>query len=436
MIHMLTTKYVRDHIDEIRKSLERRRSDYPLDEILDLDKKIRALKTEMQDLQARRNKESLEIAEMKKSGKGIGKAVADLKEVKDNINAIEKDLPKYEDRVEYLIMNLPNTLHESVPYGEDDSQNVEVKKWGDTSKVLEKGHSEILEGMGLVDTERAAKVAGARFYYLKGDLVLLSQSLMRFALDELSKKGFMPIEPPFMMRKGMYNGVTGLGDFEEALYRATSTKEAEGKEALEKIEEELFMIATSEHPMAAMHAGEVLSSKDLPIKYAGVSPCFRREAGAHGKDTKGIFRVHQFDKVEQFVFAREEDSWKIFEELRQNEEEIYQKLGIPYHVVNICTGDIGVVAAKKYDIEGWFPNQKRYRELTSCSNCTDWQSLRLDIKSDDTGERHYVHTLNATGISVERTLAVIAENYANSDGTIDVPKALVPYMGKERIGRA
>ena len=433
---MLTTKYVRDHIDEIRKSLERRKSDYPLEEILDLDKKIRALKTEMQDLQARRNKESLEIAEIKKSGKGIDKAVADLKGVKDKINLIEKDLPKYEDRVEYLIMNLPNTLHESVPYGEDDSQNVEVKKWGDTSKVLGKGHSEILEEMGLVDTERAAKVAGARFYYLKGDLVLLSQSLIRFALDELSKKGFVPIEPPFMMRKGMYRGVTGLGDFEEALYRATSTKEAEGKEALEKIEEELFMIATSEHPMAAMHAGEVLSAKDLPIKYAGVSPCFRREAGAHGKDTKGIFRVHQFDKVEQFVFAKEEDSWRIFEELRQNEEEIYQKLGIPYHVVNICTGDIGVVAAKKYDIEGWFPNQKRYRELTSCSNCTDWQSLRLDIKYDDKGERHYVHTLNATGISVERTLAVIAENYANSDGTIDVPKALVPYMGKEKIGKA
>ncbi len=433
---MLTTKYVRDHIDEIRKSLERRKSDYPLDEILDLDKKIRALKTEMQELQARRNKESLEIAEMKKSGKGIDKAVADLKGVKDKINLIEKDLPKYEDRVEYLIMNLPNTLHESVPYGEDDSQNVEVKKWGDTSKVLGKGHSEILEEMGLVDTERAAKVAGARFYYLKGDLVLLSQSLIRFALDELSKKGFVPIEPPFMMRKGMYRGVTGLGDFEEALYRATSTKEAEGKEALEKIDEELFMIATSEHPMAAMHAGEVLSAKDLPIKYAGVSPCFRREAGAHGKDTKGIFRVHQFDKVEQFVFAKEEDSWRIFEELRQNEEEIYQKLGIPYHVVNICTGDIGVVAAKKYDIEGWFPNQERYRELTSCSNCTDWQSLRLDIKYDDKGERHYVHTLNATGISVERTLAVIAENYANSDGTIDVPKALVPYMGKEKIGKA
>ncbi len=433
---MLTTKYVRDHIDEIRESLRKRRSDYPVDEILDLDKRIRAMKTEMQELQARRNRESLEIADLKKAGKDIKDAVDSLKTVKDKITDIEKKLPEYENRAEYLIMNLPNTLHESVPYGEDDSQNVEVKRWGDTSKTLDKGHSEIFEGLGLVDTERAAKVAGARFYYLKGDLVLLSQSLIRFALDELSKKGFMPIEPPFMMRKSLYKGVTGLGDFEEALYRATSTKEAEGKESLEKLDEELFMIATAEHPMAAMHAGEVLSAKDLPIKYVGVSPCFRREAGAHGKDTKGIFRVHQFDKVEQFVFCREEDSWRIFEELRQNEEDIYQKLGIPYHVVNICTGDIGVVAAKKYDVEGWFPNQGKYRELTSCSNCTDWQSMRLDIKYDDKGERHYVHTLNATGISIERTLAVIAENYANADGTISVPDALVKYMGKDRIGKA
>ncbi|MEM0149917.1 MAG: serine--tRNA ligase [Candidatus Micrarchaeaceae archaeon] len=433
---MLTSKYVRDHIDEIRKSLERRKSDYPIDELLDLDKKVRAMKTEMQDLQAKRNRESLAIAESKKAGNGIKDAVDALKSVKDRINDIEREMPKYEERLEYLVMNMPNTLHESVPYGADETQSVEIKTWGNTGKRLQKGHSEILEGLGLVDTERAAKVAGARFYYLKGDLVLLSQSLIRFALDELSKKGFMPIEPPFMMRKSMYKGVTGLGDFEEALYRATGTKEAEGKESLEALEEELFMIATSEHPMAAMHAGEVLSAKDLPIKYVGVSPCFRREAGAHGKDTKGIFRVHQFDKVEQFVFAKEEDSWKIFEELRQNEEEIWQKLGIPYHVINICTGDIGVVAAKKYDIEGWFPHQGKYRELTSCSNCTNWQSLRLDIKYDDKGERHYVHTLNATAISVERALTVIAENYVNGDGTISVPDVLVPYMGKDRIGKA
>ncbi|EQD67403.1 seryl-tRNA synthetase, partial [mine drainage metagenome] len=269
---VLTTKYVRDHIDEIRKSLERRQSNYPIDELLKLDKDIRALKTEMQELQARRNKASLEIAEKKKAGEDIEAPIGALKEVKDRINSMEGELPKYMDREGYLLMNLPNTLHESVPYGEDDSQNAEVKSWGDTSKKVDKGHNEILEGLGLVDTERAAKVAGSRFYYLKGDLVLLSQSLIRFALDELSKKGFIPIEPPFMMRKGMYKGVTGLGDFEEALYKATSTKEAEGKESFEALEDELLMIATSEHPMAAMHAGEVFAAKDLPIKYAGVSP--------------------------------------------------------------------------------------------------------------------------------------------------------------------
>jgi seryl-tRNA synthetase len=182
-----------------------------------------------------------------------------------------------------------------------------------------------------------------------------------------------------------------------------------------------------------MHAGELFSAKQLPLKYAGISPCFRREAGAHGKDTKGIFRVHQFEKVEQFIFCREEDSWKYYDELIKNEEEIFQKLKIPYHVIEMCTGDIGVVAAKKIDVEGWFPGQGKYRELTSGSNCTDWQSRRLDIKYDEGGERRYVHTLNATGVAVERTLAAIVENYYNEDGSITVPEVLVPYLGKSKI---
>jgi seryl-tRNA synthetase len=187
--------------------------------------------------------------------------------------------------------------------------------------------------------------------------------------------------------------------------------------------------------MAAMHAGEVFSAKDLPIRYVGASPCFRREAGAHGKDTKGIFRVHQFEKVEQFIFCKQDDSWKYYEELINNEEDLLQKLNIPYHRIEMCTGDIGIVAAKKVDLEGWFPSQQKYRELTSASNCTDWQSLRLDIKYDDKGERKYVHTLNATGIAVQRTIAAIAENYYNENGTITVPEVLVPYMGKKVIGK-
>ncbi len=336
-----------------------------------------------------------------------------------------------EKRMNDILWNMPNVLHESVKYGKDETENVEIKKWGNTDKKTPIGHTEILEKMGLVDIERAAKVSGARFYYMKGDLVLLGQSLVRFALDEISKKGYMPISTPYLVRREHYRGATGLGDFEDALYMATNPKEAKLED--ETPNEELFLIATSEHAIAAMHAGEVFSTKELPLRYAGISPCFRREAGAHGKDTKGIFRVHQFEKVEQFIFCNQEDSWKYYEELINNEEDLLQKLGIPYHRIEMCTGDIGVVAAKKTDLEGWFPSQQKYRELTSGSNCTDWQSSRLDIKYEDKGERKYVHTLNATAVAVQRTLAAIAENYYNTDGTISVPDALIPYMGKSKI---
>ncbi|MEM0201891.1 MAG: serine--tRNA ligase, partial [Candidatus Micrarchaeaceae archaeon] len=418
---MLNTKYVRDHLDEIRSSLERRRSDYPLDKLLKLDEEWRSLKTELQGLQADQNKASVEISKLKKAGKDAAGEIERLKALKQKIADEEARLNDYESKINGLLLGLPNILHESVKYGKDENDNTEIRKWGDTSKRNVPAHSEILESMGLVDVERAAKVAGARFYYLKGDIVNLALALERFVLDELSKKGYMQILPPYMMKRAHYMGVTSLGDFEESLYMATSGATTERSD-YEKMEENLFLIATSEHAIAAMHAGEVFSSKELPIKYVGISPCFRREAGAHGKDTKGIFRVHQFEKVEQFIFSRAEDSWKHFEEIVSNEEEIFRKLGIPYHVVEMCTGEIGVVAAKKIDIEGWFPSQGRYRELTSASNCTDWQSLRLDIKYDEGNERKYVHTLNGTGVAVERTIAAIVENYYNEDGTITVPK--------------
>jgi len=336
-----------------------------------------------------------------------------------------------EKRINDLLWNMPNVLHESVRYGKDETENIEIKKWGSTDKKIPLGHAEMLETKGLIDIERAAKASGARFYYMKGDLVLLAQSLIRFTIDELAKKGFTPISTPYMIKREYYRGVTGLGDFEDALYAATRPKEAKLEEGT--ADEELFLIATSEHSVAAMHAGEVFQAKSLPIRYAGISPCFRREAGSHGKDTKGIFRVHQFEKVEQFIFCNQEDSWKYYDELIGNEEALLQKLGIPYHRIEMCTGDIGVVAAKKTDLEGWFPSQQKYRELTSASNCTDWQSSRLDIKYDDRGERKYVHTLNATAVAVQRTLAAIAENYYNADGSITVPDALVPYMGKSRM---
>jgi seryl-tRNA synthetase len=428
---MITTKYVRDNLDAIRTSLSKRKSGFPLDELLDLDAKWRALKTSIQVLQARKNKASLEISAIKKKGGDVSPHVSALAGIKREIASAEESLPVYEKRINLLLWNMPNILHESVAYGKDETENKELRRWGKPGKKAQAGHAELLERRGLIDLERAAKVSGARSYYLMGDLVLMAKSLERFALDELSRKGYVPAQPPFLMKREYYKGVTGLADFEEALYMAGRPNEAKTDES---DRDELLLIATSEHPMAAMHAGELFSAKDLPVKYVAVSPCFRREAGTHGKDTKGIFRVHQFDKVEQFVLCRQEDSWELYDELIANEEDIFRKLDLPYRVLEMCTGDIGIVAAKKLDIEGWFPSQQRYRELTSASNCTDWQSVRLDIKYDDKNERKTVHTLNGTAIAIERTLTAIAENYLNEDGTITVPKALVPYIGKETIG--
>ncbi|MGC8586526.1 MAG: serine--tRNA ligase [Candidatus Micrarchaeia archaeon] len=432
---MINTKYVRDNIDAIRRSLEKRRINYPIDELLELDKKWRIDKTKLQELQAKRNALSKEIARLSKGNKqdAISKLAKESSTIKEEAERLEKEIEKYSSRIDFLLFNLPNILHESVPYGKDSSENVEIKRWGEPKQRKVPSHDELLKNLGLLDTDQASEIAGARFYYLKGDLALLQHALMNFAIDELVKKGYELIEPPLMMKKQYYKGVTAMGDFEEMLYRAGEPKEAQEKN-IEHMEDELYLIATSEHPLAAMHANHVFSAKELPKKYVGYSPCFRREAGSHGKDTKGIFRTHQFYKVEQFIFSRQEDSWKYHEELLRNEEELFQKLGIPYRVVNICTGDIGVVAAKKYDIEAYMPAQNEYKEVTSCSNCTDWQSLRLDIKYDEGGGRKYVHTLNATGISANRAMVAIVENYAMENGKIRVPDALVRYMGKDVIG--
>ncbi len=433
---MINTRYIRENIEAIRKSMDVRKSDYPVDEILKFDEDIKKISAQAQQLRAQRNRGSLEVAQLKKLGKEIDSAkTSELANVKARIDEIEQQLPQYQNSVDELLWNMPNILHESVPYGKDDSENKEIRTYGKIpAKKPTMGHEEALSKLGLLDIEQAAKVAGSRFFYLKGSLALLEQALIQFSIKELSNKGYTLVAPPMMMKREYYRGVTALGDFQEMLYKAAESKEAEEKKDAEHIDEELFMIGTSEHPIAAMHAGQVFSQRNLPKKYIGFSPCFRREAGAHGKDTKGIFRVHQFYKVEQFVFSTQQDSWKIFDELIANAEDLYKKLELPYRIVNICTGDIGIVAAKKYDLEAYMPAQGRYREMVSCSNCTDWQSMRLDIKYDEGGERKYVHTLNSTAIATNRTMVAIAENYLNEDGTITVPDALVPYMGKDRIG--
>lgn len=423
---MLTAKYVRENLDAIKASMQKRQWDYDFEGILKLDEQWRSLKTVTQELQAKRNKASLQISEFKKKKMEdkAQEAIKELSEVKSEIEKNEAGLSEMEGKLNKLLWNMPNILHDSVPFGKDDSQNVIVKKFMEPKKSSGKGHEEILTSLGLLDIERAAKTAGARFYYLKGDMVLLEQSLLRYSLDILSKRGFVPVEPPFMLRENLYKGVTALGDFEEVLYKVGGAEENEN----------LRLIATSEHPIAAMYSDEVLEKAKLPIKYAGISPCFRVEAGTHGKDTKGIFRVHQFNKIEQFAFTRQEDSWALFEEMQKNVESIFEGLKIPYRIVNVCTGDLGIVASKKYDLEAYLPTQDKYREMSSCSNCTNWQSMRLNIKYDEGEERKYVHTINSTAIATTRAMVAIVENYLNEDGTITVPEVLVPYMNKRKIG--
>ena len=314
------------------------------------------------------------------------------------------------------VLTLPNILHESVPQGNSDEDNIEVRSWGKPGKpgFDLKHHGEFAVSLDLADFERAVKISGTGFYILKGGLALMDLTLMRLAVDYLTKKDYVLIEPPLLMRRKPYEGVTDLSDFESVMYKVDG--------------EELYLIATSEHPIAAMHMNEILDEEELPLKYCGISTCFRREIGKHGLDERGLFRVHQFNKIEQFIFSKPEDSWSFHEELIENAEEITRKLDIPYRVVNVCTGDIGTVAAKKYDIEGWSPREGKYIELMSCSNCTTYQSARLNVKYVSKGKKEYVHTLNSTEIATARMLRLILENYQREDGGLEVPKALRPYM--------
>jgi seryl-tRNA synthetase len=420
---MLDIKLIREQPEIVKNNLARRGDQEKInwvDELLELDNKWRDSKQQVEQLRHRRNVLSEKIAELKRKKEDLENQLQETQRIPREIKKIEEEMATLEERIKFILMRLPNLLHDSVPIGKDDSENVEVKRWGETRELSfkPKSHIDFMIDLDLVDLDRAAKVSGARFYYMKNEAVLLELALERFAMDLLREKGFAIIEPPFMIKREPYEGVTSLADFEDTLYKI------EG--------EDLYLIATSEHPMGAMFMNEVLPAETLPLKYAGISPCFRKEAGAHGKDTKGIFRVHQFNKIEQFIFCKPEDSWKLHEELLANAESIYQKLGIPYRIVNICTGDIGTVAAKKYDIEAWMPVQKMFREVVSCSNCTDYQSRRLNVRyREKTGEKsEFVHTLNSTAIATQRTIVAIIENYQQSDGSLKVPKALVPYMGK------
>jgi seryl-tRNA synthetase len=427
---MLDVELLRRQPQQVRANLERRHDPEVLarlDEFLAVDKAWREELAKLDALRAERNRLGERIGAAKRAKQEPSAAdVQRSKELPGEAASLDARVQDLRAQLQAIAQRLPNLLHDSVPEGKDDSENVQVKVWGEP-KVPGfelKAHGELLERLGLADFTRAAKAAGAGFVYLLGDLALLDLALQRYALDVLQARGFTPVQVPLMLRREPYEGVTDLADFESVMYKVQG--------------EDLYLIATSEHAIGAMHMDEVLPEEAMPLRYAGVSPCFRREIGARGVDTKGIFRMHQFNKVEQFVFCTPEQSWEEHERILENALHIFRTLDLPHRVVNVCTGDIGTVAAKKYDIEAWSPRQKKWIEVVSCSNCTDYQARRLRVRVGKVGgEKRVAHTLNSTAVATSRALVALLENHQQPDGSVTVPKVLRPYLqGKERLGPA
>lgn len=432
---MLDIKLVRENPGIIRKDLKKRGDTDKanlLDTLIKNDSEWRTSQKRLEDLRRKRNLVTEEIAKLKQKpasqepkspagNKSPDKLIKGMRKLGDEIKALESRVHELHSLNRDALMRLPNMLHETVPTGKDDTGNVPIKHWGKPPKFgfTSKNHYEVAQGLGMIDGERAAKIAGAGFFYLKGDLARLDYALMGFGLDFLTKRGYVPCEPPLMMNRKAYEGVTSLDDFENVMYKIEN--------------DDLYLIATSEHPMGAMFMNETLDIRDLPIKFCGVSSCFRREVGSHGKYTKGLFRMHQFNKIEQFIFSHPKDSWKLHEELQRNAEDLYQALGLPYRVVNVCTGDMGDIAAKKYDTEIWMADGQ-YREAGSNSNCTDYQARRLNIKyreKEGQAPVGFVHTLNNTALATSRAMLGILEVHQQKDGSVLIPKPLQPYMNNQ-----
>jgi seryl-tRNA synthetase len=386
---------------------------------LDLDKKRRDLIIETQNLRHRKNTLSQSIAKKKKNQESVNKELDEMKNVGEMMHSLEGEKSRVEKTYSELIYSIPNILNESVPTGDSEKDNIVIKMHDDYIKPGFKiDHVNLANSLGLIDMERAAKISGARFYFLKNELVKMNQALINYALDFLAEHGYQLIQPPFMLRNDAIKGSIIMDDFKDVIYKIEN--------------EDLFLIGTSEHAMASMHMDEILDSRKLPLRYASISPCFRKEAGAHGKDMKGIFRVHQFEKVEQFVISDSLNSFDEHERMLNITERFYQNLEIPFRVVLLCSADTGKVSSKTYDIEAWMPGQNQYREIGSCSNCIDFQSRRLSIRHREkvTEETQLVHTLNSTLVATERTMVAILENYQTNNRTVIVPNVLRKYMGE------
>ncbi len=424
---MLDIELIRKKPEFVKERLSTRDKTLPdlIDEVLELDKRRRKILTELESLRAERNKKSKEIGLLKREGKDTSIIEKEVREIKERIDSLEEELREVQGKLRDLMLRVPNLPHESVPIGEDEEDNVEVRRWGEPRDFPfdPKPHWEIGEKLGVLDFERGARLSGSRFTVVRSWGAKLERALINFMLDLHTSKGYEEILPPHLVRPEILEGTGQLPKFEEDLYKCER--------------DDLYLIPTAEVPLTNLFRGEILKEENLPIYMTAYTPCYRREAGSHGKDIRGIIRQHQFNKVELVKIVHPDTSYEELEKLTSDAEEVLKLLGLPYRVVELCTGDLGFSAAKTYDIEVWFPSQSRYREISSCSNCEDFQARRMNTRfKDSNGKNRFVHTLNGSGLAVGRTLAAILENYQREDGSVEVPEVLRDYMKADIIAPA
>lgn len=421
---MLDIKRIRSNPEEIKRALKKRHGDYPIDKVLELDEKRRGLLKEVEEMKARQNQVSKEIPKLKKEGKDTEPILAEMKALSDKIKELDSEVKIVEEELRNILLQIPNTPHESVVEGKDDSENVEIRKFGELRKFgfEPKPHWEIGANLGILDFERATKITGSRFALFKGLGARLERAIIQFMLDLHTREhNYIEMLPPFMVNRDSMIGTGQLPKFEEDMFHLPS--------------KDYFLVPTAEVPLTNLLRDEIVDEKDLPIYYTAYTPCFRQEAGAAGRDTRGLIRNHQFDKVELVKFSKPENSYEELEKLTNDAEEVLKRLGLPYRVVMLCTGDLGFSSAKTYDIEVWMPSYNRYVEISSCSNFEDFQARRANLRyrRADNGKVEYLHTLNGSGLAVGRTFAAILENYQQEDGSVVIPEALRPYMGNIEV---
>ncbi|HTR44171.1 MAG TPA: serine--tRNA ligase [Thermodesulfovibrionales bacterium] len=415
---MLDIKFVRENVGIVTEALRKRNYEFSLPEFLSLEEERRGLLKETEELRGRRNSVSEEIGRLKREQKDAAALLLEMRSVSDRIKELEEKLRVLDEKVREFLLNVPNIPHESVPRGKDENDNIEVRTWGTPGDFdfPPLNHWDIGEMLGIIDFDRASKISGARFSLMKGAGARLERALMNFMLDLNTSKGYTEVFPPILVNRESMTGTGQLPKFEMELFRVA--------------EPEFYLIPTAEVPVTNIHRDEILSEKDLPLFYTAYTPCFRREAGSYGKDTRGLIRQHQFNKVELVKFVKPEDSYDELEKLTADAEDILRQLGLPYRVISLCAGDLGFSSAKTYDLEVWLPGQQRYREISSCSNFEDFQARRASIRFKREGKKgtEFVHTLNGSGLAIGRTVVAILENYQQKDGTVRIPEVLRQYM--------